>query len=204
MKNLLKFKSVFVYSLCLAGPMFFASSCSENKKMDSQEVAKQENVKRLTSNENTIVVIENDNDAEFLMKAAEIELELISLGKLAQQKGTADVKDFGKMMETDHNTSLTEIRTLAQSKSISIPTTVTENSKNHYDDLNKKTGNDFGKSYSKMMVDRHEDAVDLYEKVIKDTKDADIRAWATKRLSAFRTHLDRANDFKNKTDNLKS
>lgn len=205
MKNLMNFKALFLYSFCLAGPMFFASSCSENKRTDSQEVAKQENMKRLTSNDNAAVVIENDNDAKFLMKAAEIEHELISLGKLAQEKGNnTEVKDFGKMIETDHNKTLTEIRTLAQSKSISIPTSITDDSKNHWDDLNKRTGNDFGKSYSKMMVDRHEDAIDLYEEVIEDTEDPEIRAWASKRLSALRTHHERAKEFKKNTDNLKS
>ena len=99
-------------------------------------------MKRLTSNDNAAIVIENDNDAKFLMKAAEIEHEMISLGKLAQEKGNnTEVKDFGKMIETDHNKTLTEIRTLAQSKSISIPTSITNDSKNHWDDLNKRTGN---------------------------------------------------------------
>lgn len=205
MKTIMNLKTIFVYSFCLAGPMFFASSCSENKRMDSQEVAKQENMKRLTSNENIAVVIKNDNDAEFLMKAAEMQLEKISLGKLAQQKGnTVEVKEFGKMMEADHNTSLTEIKTLAQSKSISIPTTVTENSKNHYDDLNKKTENDFGKSYSKMMVDQHQDAIDLYENAIEDTEDPEIRAWATTQLTSLRTHLERAKQFKDRNDKMNS
>lgn len=205
MKTIMNLNSIFVYSFCLAGPMFFASSCSENKRMDSTEVAKQENMQRMTSNENTAIVIDNDNDAEFLMKATEMQLEKISLGKLAQQKGnSAEVKAFGKMMEDEHNASLTEIRTLAQSKSISIPTTVSEDSKDHYDDLNEETDNDFGKSYSKMMVDQHEDAIDLYEDAIEDTEDPEIKAWATKKLATLRTHLERAKQFKDKHDNLNS
>lgn len=199
----MNFKSISIHTLGLAGILLFATSCSENKTVDSKEAAEQENIAKLTTDDRTAVVIENDNDAEFLMEAAEMQLEEISLGKLAQQKGnSAHIKELGKMMEEDHTKSFTELQALAQSKSISIPTTVTEDSMDAYNNLNEENGNDFGKAYNDMVVKHHEDAIELYEKAATDSEDPAIRAWATEKLPGLRTHLKHAEASKEKSDNI--
>ncbi|MCH6201869.1 DUF4142 domain-containing protein [Aquiflexum sp. LQ15W] len=110
MKTQINIKSILLHTICVAGTMFFASSCSENKTTDSMEVAEEENISRLTNDDETIVVIDNDNGVKFLMAAAEIQLEEISLGKLAQEKGTTPhVKELGKMMEVSHTKTLAEL-----------------------------------------------------------------------------------------------
>jgi putative membrane protein len=190
---------------CLAGLLFLASSCSENRTADSKEIAKQENISKMAADDKTIVVIENDNDVRFLMDAAEMQLEKISLGKLAQERGSsAHVKELGRMMEEDHTKSLTELKALAQSKSVSIPSTITEDSKDTYEDLEEKSGNDFGKAYSDKMVEHHENAIDKFEKAATDAEDPEIRAWASQRLPSLRTHLDHAKACKEKCDKMKS
>jgi putative membrane protein len=205
MKNLINLKSILVHSLGLAGILFFASSCTENKVVDSREVAKQENIAKLTTDERAIVVIENDDDVDFLMEAAEMQLENISLGKLAQQKGSSPhVIELGKMMEEGHAKNLAELQALAQAKSVSIPTSATEDSIDVYNDLNDETGNDFGKNYSQRMVDLHKDAIDLYEKAASDSEDPNIRAWASEKLPGLRTHLQYAEEVKEKCDSEKS
>ncbi|OOG77653.1 DUF4142 domain-containing protein [Algoriphagus sp. A40] len=203
MKNLINLKSILLYTSCLAGTLIFATSCSENKKMDSKEIAEKENIEKLADNEETIVVIDNDNGTKFLMDVAELQLEEISLGKLAQQKGTsAHVKEMGKMMETDHSKSFTELSALAQSKSVSIPTSVTDDSKKAYTSLEEKAGNEFDKAYSDMMVKHHEDAIKLFEKASTDSEDTEIKTWATNKLPGLKTHLDHAKACKEKSDKL--
>lgn len=205
MKNLLSVKSILVYTICLTGPLFMGSSCSENKTVDSSEVAERDNMNRMNVNDNTAIVIDNDHDAEFLMKATEMQLEAISLGELAQQKGnSAEVKEFGKMMVEGHNQSLNELKTLAQSKSVTIPTSSTQDSMDTYNDLNEETGIDFDRSYSDRMVEHHEDAIDLYEDIVEDTEDAEIRNWASQKLTAMRTHLEHAKKVKDTSDNTNS
>ena len=209
MKNLINSKSILIPALFIAGS-FLIVSCSENKtasdsNTDSKEVAQQENIAKIASDDQTIVVVENDDDAKFLIDVAEMHLEEISLGKLAQQKGnTPQVKELGKMMEAAHTKTLTEVKALAQSKSVSIPTTVTEDSKDAYQKLNDKTGNDFSKAYSDMMVEHHEDAIELFEKISTDSEDTEIRAWATQTLPGLRTHLKQAEESKRQSDEMKS
>jgi len=204
MKNLINFKSILVHSMCIAGTFFLASSCSENKTVDSMEVAEDENMSKSATDDQTIVVVDNDNDAKFLMEAAEMQMEAISLGKLAQQKGTSShVKDLGKMMESDHSKSMTELEVLAQSNSIAIPTSATVDSQGAYEKLEDETGNDFGKKYSKMMVEHHEDAIELYEKAASDSENPEIRTWASEKLPGLRTHLEEAKACKEECDKMK-
>ncbi len=205
MKNIIKLKPILLHTVCIAGTMFLAASCSENKTTDSKEVAEQENVSNLAPDDETIVVIDNDHAAIFLVEAAEMQLEEISLGKLAQQKGTsAHVKELGKMMEADHTKSFNEIKAFAQSKSISIPETLTEDSKDNLESLQDKTGTDFDKAYSDMVVEHHEDAVDRFERAATESEDSEIRTLASNKLPGLKTHLRHAEECKEKCDNMNS
>lgn len=205
MKKSIKFKSLLVHAICIAGILLLTSSCSENKTTDSEDVAEQENIDKMASEGQTAVVIDNDNGTEFVMAVAEMQMEEISLGKLAQQKGNSvHVKEFGKMMETDHAKTLTELSALAQSKTISIPASLTEDSKDVYKKLDDKAGNDFDTNYSDMMVEHHEDAIALFEKASKDSEDSEIKSWATQKLPGLRAHLKHAKECKEKSDKMKS
>lgn len=200
----INFNSILLHSILIAGTVMIISSCDENKTTDSAEIAEQENIDKLATDDQAIVVIENDNGMKFLMEVAEMQLEEISLGKLAQQKGTSThVKELGKMMEAEHGKTLAEITELAQSKSVSIPTSITEDSQDAYEKLEGKTGNDFDKTYSDMMVEHHEDAIELFEKASADSNDPEIKAWATQKLPGLRTHFEQAKASKEASDKLK-
>ncbi len=205
MKKLISLKPLLIHSILIMGTMLLATSCSENRTVDSKEAAQQDNLGRLTTDDRTMVVVDNDNDANFLMEAAEMQLEKINLGKLAQQRGGSDhVKELGKMMEDDHTKFFGELKTLAKSKSISIPMTATDDSNKAYKDLEGKAGNDFGKAYSSLMVEHHEDAIELFEKASNDSKDMEIRTWATQKLPGLRMHLQHAEECKEKCENTES
>lgn len=182
-----------MHSVCIAGTIFLASSCTDEHTVDSKEIAEEKNVVQIASQNETFVIFENDTDAKFLIDAAEMQLEEISLGKLAQEKGTTtEVKELGKMMEKDHTKTLKELKTLARSKSISIPASINEDSQGTYDKLNKKSGTDFDKAYTERMVEHHEDAIKMYEEASAESKDAEIRAWASDKLPGLKTHLKHA------------
>lgn len=162
------------------------SSCMNTKTEDTKEVAEDKNEQKFDNND-------NEKNAQFLVDAAQISREQISLGQLAQQKGNmSHVKELGKMMEDEHNKSLADVTALAQTKNISLPTSQTDSGQDAYEKLNKKSGNDFGKEYSSMMVNKHEVAIELFEEASTESTDADIRTWATETLPALRKHLDQS------------
>lgn len=187
MKNLKKYKSILVLSLFLAGTATLATSCSENKTVERDDMDNRD------QSESKILVVDNNDATVFLMEVAEMQMEEINLGKLAQQNGTStSVKELGTMIEEDHVKILSELTILAQSKSVSIPTTISEDAQDDYDDLLEKTGTDFEKEYSSMMVERQEDVIEKFEKASTDSNDPEIRAWASEKLPILRTHLVRA------------
>ncbi len=159
-------------------------SCSNsNKPEDTKEVAEDHNDAKFDD--------AKAKDAQFMVDAAEINLEEIQLSQLAQTQSTsADVKELAKMMEDDHNKSLNELQALAASKSITIPSSVSKDGQDAYDKLMNESGNNFDKKYTTMMVDGHKDAITKFEKASTDCQDTDIRNWASKTLPALRTHLD--------------
>ena len=160
-------------------------SCNTKKAEDTKEVAEEHNEAKFDN--------ANEDDAKFLVSAAEINLAEIELGKLAQQNGSlAEVKEMGKMLEADHIKALKDLEALAASKQITIPTTLTEDGLDEFKKLKDETGKDFDKDYCKMMVKGHKDAIDKFEKAGTDAADADIRTWATSMVPTLRTHLDHA------------
>ncbi|MCC5928904.1 MAG: DUF4142 domain-containing protein [Cyclobacteriaceae bacterium] len=181
-----KFRTSFLKATLIITVMIGALSCTDNKPKDAKVVAEKRNEERFDNRD-------KEKDAQFLVNAAAINMEKISLGQLAQQKGTNDhVKELGKTMETEHAKSHVELNALAKSKNVTLPAAQTQDSKDAHKKLNEKSGNDFGKAYSDMMVSTHKDAIKQYEKAASDSKDPDIRNWAQKSLPLLRTHLEHA------------
>jgi putative membrane protein len=180
------YKSKKAYVAILIAVIMGASACDNNKAEDPKEVAEEKNEQKFDNKA-------NEKDAEFLVAAAEINREEISLGQLAQQKSSmTHVKELGKMMEVEHSKSLTDVTALAKTKNISLPTALTENGQDAYKKLNEKTGNNFDKDYCDMMVKGHKDAVALFEKAATECTDADIKAWASATIPALQAHLDKS------------
>ena len=178
-------KKLLFFILAIIG----ISSCNSNnakKPADTKDVAEEHNEAKFDDNK-------QENDAQFLVNAAEIDLEVINSGKLAEQKGTAShIKELGKMMQEHHQKSLNNLTALAKSKMITIPTTITDNGNDAYNKLNEKAGKDFDKAYADMMVSVHKDAISAFEKTANESADADISTWAKATLPELRNHLDQS------------
>ncbi|MBW6497558.1 MAG: DUF4142 domain-containing protein [Bacteroidales bacterium] len=178
--------------------IFLVASCGTNQQRDSKDVAQDENEARFDRDR-------QQNDAQFLVNIAEINMKQIQLGQLAQQKGTTThVKELGKMMEDAHTKSQRELTALARSKSITIPTTATNDVRDAYNDLNEKTGVDFDKAYADLMVSRNEDAISAFEKATTDNYDTEIKNWAIASLPALRTNLNHAIESKRLNDETRA
>ncbi|MGM0479548.1 MAG: DUF4142 domain-containing protein [Bacteroidota bacterium] len=167
--------------------VLLVTSCTNKQKTAVSEVLTTEQVKSQPDRD-----IRN-TDARFLVNAAEINLQHIQLGKLAQLKGkTAHIKKLGQMIETDQKNSLKYLTALAKTKMITLPTSNTNNSGNAYRFLNKKTGNAFDKAYVEMMVSEHKDAIAFFEKSYKSCADINVKNWTTTALAHLRKQLDRS------------
>jgi putative membrane protein len=139
------------------------------------------------------------DDKEFVTKAAEAGNMEVSEGQLAGSKAAdADVKNFGSTMVSDHGKAGDELKSLASSKGITLPTGPGKEGEDAINKLTSKNGKDFDKAYMKDAVDDHEKAVKLFEKESKDGQDPDLKAWAAKTLPTLQKHLDMAKATKKK------
>jgi putative membrane protein len=129
----------------------------------------------------------------FLMKVAGVGMAEVALGQDAQQKAiNQSVKDFASMMVQDHTAANDKVKSLATQRNVTLPGSVDADHQKMIDDLNKKSGKAFDKSYIDAMVKGH-------EKVIKDFQDAsgavgdtEVKAFINNTLPTLQTHLDSA------------
>jgi len=185
----------------LALPFVFACNNSSNdsvQKADSANESKSDTSTSMTTTDttnkmSTTTMSVDKSTSEFMTKVADVGMTEVKLGQMAQEKGTNQrVKDFGAMMVKDHTAAGDELKSMARQKNVTLPETMSNDHQRKADDLNKKTGKDFDKSYIKAMVDGHQSTVNDFEKASKDTKDADVKAWVDKILPTLKMHLDSA------------
>lgn len=162
------------------------SACMNSKPKDTKEVVEEKN-------EQEIDTKINEKDAQFLVDASEMNMEGVSLGQLAQQKGgSSHVKELGKMMEDQHTISLNELIALAQTKNISLPTLQTEKGKETYKKQSGLPAKKFDKMYADLMVNEHKDAIVLFEAAAENSTDPEIKAWALATIPVLKMHLDQS------------
>lgn len=139
------------------------------------------------------VVGKQKDDKDFLMEAASGGMMEVELGKIAATNAqSAKVKEFGKMMVTDHSKANTELKSVATKKNITLTADLMDDHKKHVDMLRSKKGAEFDKAYMDMMVDDHKKDVDEFEDEANKGTDADIKAFAAKTLPVLKKHMQAA------------
>ena len=133
-------------------------------------------------------------DSGMLTDLVEANRAEISAGKLALEKSqNADIKKFAQMMVDDHSKALTEVEALAQTKNVKLPDGIGAVHKTKEVALKALSGNTFDNQYAKRAgLGDHESTVKLLKKIQADSKDADLKALATKMLPTVEHHLEMA------------
>ncbi|HEX6845632.1 MAG TPA: DUF4142 domain-containing protein [Chitinophagaceae bacterium] len=141
----------------------------------------------------TTNVVTDERSSEFLKKVTNSGMAEIQLAKLAQQKATIDaVKNFAAMLERDHTAVNQEVKNLADQRSVTLPTSISDDKQKMYTDIEKMTGKSFDKDYISMMVKAHTDGISLFEETRSNASDVDVKNFADKTLPALKMHLDSA------------
>lgn len=134
-------------------------------------------------------------DHMFVTKAAQGGLAEVELGKLATDKATNEqVKQFGQKMVDDHGKANDELKSLAQSKSITLPTDLSVKDKALRDRLSKLSGAAFDRAYMQAMLKDHREDVNEFRTESKSGSDPEVKQWAAKTLPTLETHLKLAQD----------
>ena len=129
-------------------------------------------------------------DKAFVEKAAIGGLAEVQMGKLAQQKAASEqVKQFGTRMVDDHSKANDELKQVASSKGITLPTDLDAKHKGKMAKLEKLSGAQFDRAYMDDMVADHKEDVSEFQKQAKSGSDADVKGFASKTLPTLQEHL---------------
>jgi putative membrane protein len=119
----------------------------------------------------------------------------VELGKLAAEKGSADaVKKFGQRMVDDHSKANAELKTLAATKKITLPSDLGAEEKTLRDRLVKLSGPAFDRAYMTAMVSDHVKDVNEFKTEAHSGTDPDVKAWAAKTVPTLEDHLKMARE----------
>jgi putative membrane protein len=133
---------------------------------------------------------QQSTDHEFVMEAARGGMAEVELGQLASQKAQSEqVKQFAQRMVTDHGKANDELKSIAQQKSITIPSTLDAKHKAKMDKFSKMSGAEFDRAYMQDMLQDHRKDVNDFRKESQSGKDPEVKAWAAKTLPTLEEHL---------------
>jgi putative membrane protein len=141
-------------------------------------------------------------DADFMKAAAHSGHTEIEGSKLAVSKASdPQVKSFADKMITDHSKMAEELKALAASKQVELPTEPSLTQKGQLKLLDTLKGDSFDKRYvSSIGVSAHEDTVTLFEKAAAGAQDPQVKSLATKSLPHLQMHLQMARELKAAVD----
>jgi putative membrane protein len=132
----------------------------------------------------------SSGDRKFMEKAAQGGMSEVQLGKLAADKAASDdVKKFGQKMVDDHGKANDQLKQLATSKGVNLPTELDRSTQREMDKLQKLSGADFDREYMKHMVSDHKKDVSEFKSEANKAKDADLKQFASSTLPTLEQHL---------------
>jgi putative membrane protein len=132
-------------------------------------------------------------DSAFVTDAIKGDNGEVAIGQLAQAQGQSQaVKDFGKLLVSDHGAHKQELAALAQTAGVPVTNEPTDEAKANLEKLKGLRGAEFDKQFKTMMVEDHTKDIAKYEKQAS-SGDTQTAALAQKTLPTLRKHLDAAN-----------
>ncbi len=137
----------------------------------------------------------SSSEERMIRQLAEANIAEINTGKLAQDKAQSDeVKSFAKKMVDDHTKALDDLKQLAQSKGVTLPTEPNKQQMAVEQKLQALSGEKFDAQYMKQAGDRaHKQTHQLLQKAAK-ADDTDLKNYATKTISAVESHQQMAKE----------
>ena len=128
----------------------------------------------------------------FLTDAAQGDAAEVKMGTLAEKNGgSAEAKDFGKMLVTDHTKAGQQVKAAAQRVDVTVEEQPNSEQQKDYDKLSKLKGAAFDKEFARMSVEDHQKDIAKFQKEA-DAKDGPVSDLAQQQLPVLKKHLQTA------------
>lgn len=194
-------KNSFFYALPL---LLFIGGCN-SRSSDSEKKAKEINSAKIDSQimssqpADPALPIPTKADADFLVEAASGGMTAVQLGQLAQTNSlNREIKAFGDLMIRDHRKSREKLGTLATSKNMVLPDSISDHQQKIKERLGRKKGEEFDRAYISLMIDDHKKDIRAFRRAAENAADPEIRAFAMDQLPVLNSQLDTARNLQRK------
>jgi putative membrane protein len=136
-------------------------------------------------------------DKEFIAKAMDDGVNEVKLGELAEQLASSEkVKEFARKIVKDHKAANKKLLELAGTHKLAVVTDMKKDALAIYNRMSRLSKAEFDQAFLKHMVEDHEKAVALFEKMSKSATDADVKKFAADTLPTLREHLKEAKEIR--------
>jgi putative membrane protein len=133
------------------------------------------------------------DDKKFLKDQVISALTEIELGKLAAQKASNNsVKEFGQRMVDDYTKTNDQLKQLASTMNVSVPSELTPKQQSQIEKLSKLSGPAFDKAYIKDEVKNHERDVREAQDEMQGGTIANVKQLASNMLPSLQSHASAA------------
>jgi putative membrane protein len=134
-----------------------------------------------------------EQDKKFMKDAAIGNAAEIQLGQMAQEKASDPrVKQFGERMVSDHSKADDQLKNIAQTQHVALPTELDPPHQSIKTALSTKTGSEFDKNYMRVMVQEHGKTLQKFEREAAASQDPTVKKFAQSLAPAIQSHLQQA------------
>lgn len=131
----------------------------------------------------------NAQDRQFLVKAAQRDMDEIMTSRLALQKASSgEVKSYAQMMIQQHTDSSNKLKPLAQQKSVALPNSPSPEGRALMAQLSKLSGRQFDQAYMRGQAQAHARTEAEYRRQLQQGQDPQVRAFANQVLPVVAEH----------------
>ncbi len=132
----------------------------------------------------------SSSDKKFVREAAQGGMAEVELGKLATEKASSpEVKKFGQRMVDDHSKANEQLKEVASSQGITLPSKLSAKDEMTKERLSKLSGEQFDKAYMSDMVKDHTQDVSDFQQEANSARDPAVKEFAEKTLPVLKSHL---------------
>ena len=134
--------------------------------------------------------------ATFAQKAAQTDMFEMEAAKLILAKGVSnEVKQFAGDMVKDHHRTTVDLKDAASKDGVKLPADISGEFRSKLDSLRPLNGPALDAAYVSTQVSVHTDAVELFDKFVKDGQGGALKSFATANYPTIRMHLVRVRNF---------
>jgi putative membrane protein len=131
---------------------------------------------------------ENFVDTAAVANTFEIQSSQIALKKTTNKQ----ITDFAHLMINDHKRIGDELASIAQKQNLQLPKGLDSKSQSSLKRLQSESGRRFARTYARMMLKGHRQAVKLFQSYARNGDDEQLKEWAQQTLPTLQEHRRRA------------